>query len=274
MVAVDGLLDPQAGHLLRAALEPLARPADADDSRTADQRTADALAELCRRSLEGGWLPKAGGVRSQPLVTVDLNSLLGHPGGRGGDTGGAGPLDQEACRRLACDAAITRVVVDRQPTHADPNPAHSVDPGPGTGHDSGAEHDADDPGADHNPGASVDLQGRLRAAMAVLPPTLGGAPSQPLDVGRATQVVQPAQRAALAVRDRGCVFPDCERPLAWCDAHHLEHWVDGGPTDLANLALLCRAHHRTVHEGGWQLIRGPDGRFTATPPHRRHRGAA
>ena len=110
--------------------------------------------------------------------------------------------------------------------------------------------------------------------MAVLPPTLGGAPSQPLDVGRSTRVVQPSQRAALAVRDGGCVFPGCDRPLAWCDAHHLEHWVDGGPTDLANLALVCRAHHRTVHEDRWHLARGPDGRFTATPPHRRHRGAA
>jgi HNH endonuclease len=110
--------------------------------------------------------------------------------------------------------------------------------------------------------------------MAVLPPTLGGAPSQPLEVGRATRVIHPAQRAALAVRDGGCVFPGCDRPLAWCDAHHLWHWVDGGPTDLGNLAMVCRAHHRRVHEEGWQLTRGPNGRFTATPgppPHRWHR---
>jgi HNH endonuclease len=81
----------------------------------------------------------------------------------------------------------------------------------------------------------------------------------------------PAQRSALAVRDGGCVLPDCPRPLAWCEGHHLWHWADGGPTDLANLALVCRAHHRAVHEGGWQLTRGPDGQFTATPPHRHHR---
>ncbi|HEV2825289.1 MAG TPA: hypothetical protein VG035_08790 [Actinomycetota bacterium] len=42
---------------------------------------------------------------------------------------------------------------------------------------------------------------------------------------------------------------------------------------MANLALLCRAHHRAVHEGGWRLQRGPDGRLTATPPHRRHPSA-
>ena len=102
--------------------------------------------------------------------------------------------------------------------------------------------------------------------MALLPPTLGGTPTQPLEVGRATRVVQPAQRTALTVRDGGCVVPHCSRPLAWCEAHHLVHWVHGGPTDLANLALVCRA----VHEGGWRLVRGPDGRFTATPPHRTH----
>jgi hypothetical protein len=80
MVAVNGLLDPEAGHTLQAALEPLARPADADDDRGADQRTADALAELGRHTPEGGGLPKAGGVRPQLLVAVDLNSLLGRPG--------------------------------------------------------------------------------------------------------------------------------------------------------------------------------------------------
>jgi hypothetical protein len=107
--------------------------------------------------------------------------------------------------------------------------------------------------------------------MILLPPVLGGAPSQPLDLGRTSRVVSATQRTALAVRDGGCGFPDCDRPLAWCEAHHLQHWLDGGPTDLANLALVCRAHHRAVHEGGWHLIRGPDGRLTATPPRRSRR---
>jgi len=110
--------------------------------------------------------------------------------------------------------------------------------------------------------------------MTLLPPVLGGAPSQPLDLGRATQVVAPAQHHALTVRDHGCLFPNCDRPLAWCDAHHRWPWIDGGPTDLANLVLLCRAQHRDVHEGGWQLTRGPDRRFTATPDPRRHRHGA
>jgi hypothetical protein len=279
MVAVDGLLEPEAGQTLLAALEPLAGPATADDSRNGGQRTADALTELARRALEGGRLPQAGGVRPQLLVTVDLDSLLGPGGGLGGAVGWAGPLPPEACRRLACDATVTRVLVTRRPGngHGDRGPHQEL---------AGATRDLEGPAAANSALAededgvaaagragSVGVGARLRAAATLLPPTLGGAPSQPLDVGRATRVVQPAQRAALAVRDGGCVFPGCDRPLAWCDAHHLQHWLHGGPTDLANLALLCRAHHRQVHEGGWRLARGPDGRFAATPPHRRHHAA-
>jgi HNH endonuclease len=110
--------------------------------------------------------------------------------------------------------------------------------------------------------------------VALLPAALGGATAQPLEVGRATRVVSPAQRTALAVRDGSCVFPGCDRPLAWGDAHHLRHWLHGGPTDLANLALLCRAHHRAVHEGDWRLHRHPGGHLTAVPPQRRQPAAA
>jgi hypothetical protein len=244
MVALDGLLEPEAGQTLLAALEPLARPYSSEDARSGNQRNADALTELARRALEGGRLPQAGGVRPQLTVTVDLDSLLGHPGSLGGETGWAGPLDPEACQRLACDGAVTRVLVTR--------------------HHQPATHDPDD--QDEPAGVAA----RLQAAMTLLPPVLGGTPTQPLEVGRASRVVQHAQRTALTVRDGGCVFPDCTRPLAWCEAHHLRHWLHGGPTDLANLALVCRAHHRAVHEGGWRLQRGPDGRLIATPPHRRH----
>jgi hypothetical protein len=115
MVAVNGLLDPEAGQVLVAALEPLARPASADDPRSGGQRRADALVELARRSLEAGRLPQSGGVRPQLTVTVELASLLG-PDGLGGEGGGSGPLDPETCRRLACDGAVTRVLVTRHRT--------------------------------------------------------------------------------------------------------------------------------------------------------------
>jgi Domain of unknown function (DUF222)/HNH endonuclease len=243
MVAIDGLLEPEAGETLLAALEPLARPTTADDERSGPQRRADALAELARRSLESGQLPQTGGVRPQLTVTIELASLLGDHPTSSGEGSWAGSLSAETCQRLACDAAITRAIITRH--------GHSGDDG---GHG--------------------DLAGRLRAAVRLLPPVLGGSPAQPLELGRTTRVVSPAQRTALAVRDGGCVFPGCDRPLAWCDAHHLRHWLHGGATDLANLVLLCRAHHRGVHEGGWRLHRHPNGELTASPPHRRQPVAA
>jgi hypothetical protein len=166
------------------------------------------------------------------------------------------------------------VLVTRQP------PGHG-----GHGGDHGADHrdrhdhcgrdrhgDYGDDGSGR--GGDGGLEDRLRAAVAMLPPVLGGAPAQPLEVGRTSRVVTAPQRAALVVRDGGCAFPGCSRPPAWCEAHHLRHWLHGGATDLANLALLCRAHHRAVHEGGWRLQRHPDSRLTASPPHRKHRAAA
>jgi uncharacterized protein DUF222/HNH endonuclease len=78
--------------------------------------------------------------------------------------------------------------------------------------------------------------------------------SEPLDVGRRTSVVPPAIRRAVMVRDRHCRFPGCDRPVSWCDCHHIVHWADGGPTAVGNLILLCRRHHRLVHKpGGFRL---------------------
>ena len=74
-----------------------------------------------------------------------------------------------------------------------------------------------------------------------------GAGSVPLDIGRATRIIPPAMRRALIARDRHCQHPGCDRPHRWCDAHHIQHWADGGPTALTNLKLLCRYHHTLAH---------------------------
>jgi hypothetical protein len=90
--------------------------------------------------------------------------------------------------------------------------------------------------------------------------------SMPLDVGRAKRTVTPAQWAALTVREGGCAFPGCPRSAAWCIAHHVMHWADGGPTNLTNLVLLCDHHHRTVHYHGWDVHIAADGRPQFQPP--------
>jgi len=92
---------------------------------------------------------------------------------------------------------------------------------------------------------------------------LGGAPSLTTFITLFT----PAQRRALALRDGdGCAFPGCDRPGSWCDAHHLNHWVDGGPTDLSNGVLLCGWHHQVIHRGEWAVVMAADGRPDFIPP--------
>jgi len=79
-----------------------------------------------------------------------------------------------------------------------------------------------------------------------------------LDVGRRTRSIPPAIGRALRVRDRGCRFPGCTQQR-FVDGHHIEHWAHGGATRLSNLVLLCRRHHRQVHEGGARVRRLDDG---------------
>src|SRR5437879_3108103 len=78
-----------------------------------------------------------------------------------------------------------------------------------------------------------------------------------LEVGARTRTIPPALRRALDYRDQGCRFPGCG--LRFTQGHHLRHWAHGGPTTLSNLTLLCRRHHRAVHEEGYQVARLPDG---------------
>jgi hypothetical protein len=287
LVDVEGLLDAEAGEAVRAALEPLARPTGPDDERSGAQRRADALAELARGALQADRLPDSGGLRPQVTVTVDLASLLARHG-VGGSGAWGGVFDGEAARRLACDATVTRALVHHHPGDQD---AGGTGGGQGhaTAHDGDVRHDAAvDPygaaaadGGHGQPttGAHTTLSSAtahqdgglakaLRAAIPLLPLPLG-APVELLDLGRATRVITPALRRALAVRDGGCVAPGCDRPPGWTDAHHLHHWLHGGPTSLGNLVLLCRVHHVAVHEGGWQLHRDPaTKRVTLTPPAR------
>ena len=85
-----------------------------------------------------------------------------------------------------------------------------------------------------------------------------------LEVGARTRTIPPALRRALHHRDRGCRFPGCG--LQFGQGHHIRHWAHGGPTTLSNLAMLCRRHHRAVHEDGYQVERQPDGELRFRRP--------
>jgi hypothetical protein len=190
MLQVSGQLDPEAGAVLTAALDPLSAPNPCSangggrDPRPADRRRAEALIEVCRRAAAaGGAAPVT--TKAQVVVLIDLERLTDSVRGAGVSLAGE-VLSPQSIRKLACDASVIPMVL--------------------------------------------------------------GSEGQPLDVGRTKRLVTPALLAALWVRDKGCTFPGCGRPPQWSDAHHVKHWVDGGPTALTNLALLCADHHTWVHQ--------------------------
>jgi hypothetical protein len=204
MVFIKGMLDPAAGAALRTMLEPLAQRTGKDDDRPRERRVADALVEVVTRTLDFGTLPMRAGQRPHLQVTTALETLVGLAGARAADMGFSLPISAKQVERIACDCAVTRILL--------------------------------------------------------------GSDSMVIDVGREKRVVTPALYKALAVRDRHCGWPGCDRPVSFTNAHHLVHWIHGGQTDLRNLTLLCFHHHFMCHEGRWQLVRASDGPLLAIPP--------
>ncbi|GHH29671.1 HNH endonuclease signature motif containing protein [Amycolatopsis oliviviridis] len=115
-------------------------------------------------------------------------------------------------------------------------------------------------------GTMTAREARMAACDCLMLPVVMNAAGEPLDVGRLRRFVTPGQRRALNIRDRGCAFPGCHRRPKNCHAHHIEHWADGGPTDLRNLVLLCSFHHRLIHHGDWQVRMAADGLPEFIPP--------
>ncbi len=90
----------------------------------------------------------------------------------------------------------------------------------------------------------------------------------PLDVGRRYRTETPALRRALEARDQGCRAPGCGMPAAWCTAHHLKPWSQGGTTSLQDTALFCFVHHNYfIHLLGWTITGDPNGTLHLTHPH-------
>jgi Domain of unknown function (DUF222)/HNH endonuclease len=107
---------------------------------------------------------------------------------------------------------------------------------------------------------------RRLACDAAITPIFRGAESNQPQAGPTTRSISGSQRKALVARDRGCRFRGCDRPPDWTDAHHIQHWADGGKHVMPNLVLLCRRHHRLVHEEGWHLAWNDQRELVAVPP--------
>lgn len=242
LVEVMARIAPEDAALIASAIDAhveaewrdqQGRSADADDAegdgdetprdpRPMCQRRADGLVELASTGLAAGPTPCVGGERHQVILHVAAHQLaLPRPGQARPDTGvcavengfGFSVLPVDTARRLACDAAVTTVLLDGL--------------------------------------------------------------NRPLGVGRTTKQPPRWIRRALRQRDGGCAYPGCAA-TRWVHAHHIWHWIDGGPTNLDNLILLCPRHHRLLHEGGYTIrhdpktehmtFHRPDGRTVMRPP--------
>ena len=277
MVVVQGRLTPEVGAALRRALEAAcdqARPAPVDsgsaDTEASDvalaeeelaptfaQRQADAIGTVAECALAGGLDRGTAGDRYQVVVHVDGGALA----------------DERDVPAGTSECAAS----DGEPTEgAEDVPAGT--PAPGSALAAQSQTVLDEAGGIH---VSAETARRL-ACDAAKVEMRHGPDGEVLGVGRRTRTISPALRRALAARDGQCRFPGCQNRRT--DAHHIEHWADGGETALDNLVLLCRRHHRAVHEEGFRItldaagdveFTRPDGRpFPAAPPPSLWSGAA
>ena len=275
MVVVRGRLTPEAGAALRRALEAACEQARGHDGPGSGpgadgamdeaagelepsfaQRQADALGVVAECALAAGLDRGTAGDRYQVVVHVDGDALAERP-----DVPAGTPCRADGGRRKCGSGRGCPV-----PRRASSMPAVR------------GQTVLDEDGGIH---VSAETARRL-ACDAGKVTMRHGSGGEILDVGRRTRTISPALRRALSARDGQCRFPGCRNRR--CDAHHLRHWADGGATALDNLVLLCRRHHRSVHEEGYRItvdaageatfVR-PDGRpFPAAPPAPAWTGAA
>ena len=306
MLVLRARLTPEVGavllHAVQAALEQV--PAStAGDEATIAQRRADALGLVAESALAGGLDPGNPGDRFQVTVHVPVDTLASRepivaappacaasplPVGPAAHAASGTPdVSAETCEVNdgACARAAQAGNAQAGGRHAVSGTAAGVASAGGSGTPDVSAETCEVHGGACEPAAQA---ASLDAGQAVIEQAGGlhlgtaaarriacdaglvalrhGADGEVLDVGRKTRAVPTALRRALHVRDRSqCQFPGCDS--RHCDAHHVVHWADGGDTRLRNLVLLCRFHHRAVHEEGFQVtVDAADGQFRFLRP--------
>ncbi len=283
---LHGDLTPECAAMVQAVLDALAAPADAEDTRTQEQRYHDALAESMRRLAAAGLVPERAGHPTKVWVHIPLAELLAMEGsttlvqewvtamraawaaqrGEASEGGGIGAwLDGEDARAVACDAATAPVVT------GEVNPAgldemvrlcvqlHELrhgtpdrgDGGTGAGRQAPADTTRAREAVEQAIiGQAVDLlSGPGGLASFLRRRQLGvrlGGPSLPLDIGYA-ETVPAGIRNAVILRDKRCRWAGgCNQPASACEVHHVTHKADGGKTSTIECVLLCTFHHQVA----------------------------
>ena len=303
--------DAPAGAEDEAAAGSVGAPAEAE-APTLAQRQADAIGTVAEAALAGGLDRGTAGDRYQVVLHVDAEALAEPRDVPAGTSGGvaSGPEARADGDRVPAGTSggvasgpEARADGDRVPAGTSGGPGFGpeargggdcVPAGTSGGTDarrSGPARCAQRPGTsastpsaakaagrqtalDEAGGIHVSAETARRMACDAATVTMRHGPGgEILDVGRRTRTISPALRRALAARDRQCRFPGCGNVRG--DVHHVKHWAHGGRTALDNLVLLCRRHHRAVHEEGFRVtldadggvqFEGPDGRRLPEAP--------
>ena len=251
MVVIRGRLTPEVGAVVRRALEAALdedrraaasrEPGETDPVDEAvgvapsfGQRQADALGVVAESALAGGLDRGTAGDRYQVVLHVDAGTLAG---------------DVDVPAGTSPPARSGRPPQSETPSRCPGPPLLQHDLGAAANRQAALE----EAGGIHVSAATAQ---RLACDAATVE-MQHGRDGQVLDVGRKSRTISPALRRALAARDRQCRFPGCQARR--CDAHHIRHWAHGGATALDNLVLLCRRHHRAVHEAGFRVTVDPSG---------------
>jgi len=301
MVVVQGRLTPEAGAALRRALEAACDQSQAQrdaaeagdlNSEATDvaaaeeqlapsfaQRQADAIGVVAECALAGGFDRGTAGDRYQVVLHVDAGALAAEPDVPAGtsattvcDVEPAADGEHVPAGTYTSAEAQSAPDSDGQDAPAETPAASGRQlrrsagpcPGPSAAHASEpatcSQTVLDEDGGIHVSAATA----RRLACDAAKIEMRHGVNGEILDVGRRTRTISPALRRALASRDVHCRFPGCRNRRT--DAHHVEHWADGGETVLENLVLLCRRHHRAVHEEGFRITLDAAGEVAFTRP--------
>jgi Domain of unknown function (DUF222)/HNH endonuclease len=188
-----------------------------------------------------------------PANAQDLEDVSAETSGLAAGDEDAPPADPRAPSNADAIVAIAEISLAHGPAQRPAGERHMV-----VLHvDSAALTDEDPAGCcEFEDGPALPAETARRLACDASLVTIVERNGRPLTVGRKTRAIPPALRRALYSRDHGCQFPGCDQ-RRFVDAHHIHHWAHGGETKLSNLLLLCRHHHRLIHEGGFRVERHP-----------------
>ena len=232
---------------------------------TLAQRQADAIGTLAEAALAGGLDRGTAGDRYQVVLHMDAEALAEPRDFPAGTSAGAAPGSKPRADGAGVPAGTPAPARPAPGGHGAESPIPPEMPDrAGRVRQRRGRTSGPCPGArpttapcrqtvlDEAGGIHVSAETARRLACDAATVTMHHGPGgEILDVGRRTRTISPALRRALAARDRQCRFPGCGNRRV--DAHHIEHWADGGRTALDNLVLLCRRHHRAVHEEGYRV---------------------